>query len=224
MVVESSIVSLNVGVPENISLKKDKQIISGINKQSVGWKAVFLSFNGLSGDEQADLKNHGGPDKAVCAYPVEHYKHWKDHHDMNVTEGAFGENLLLRGMPETKVCIGDIYEWGESLIQVSQPRQPCYKLAEKHGIPSLPLFVRENGFSGYYFRVLKEGMVSAEDELIKQTSGPAVSIAEINMLTYQPINDHEPIFALLHSPVLAESWKKTLRKKYGIAETAGDDR
>lgn len=224
MVVESSIISLNVGRAEVISQKKDREILSGINKQSVGGKSVFLSFNGLSGDTQADLKNHGGPDKAVCVYPAEHYEHWKSHHGMNMKEGAFGENLLILGMPETTVCIGDIYEWGEAVVQVSQPRQPCYKLAEKHGLPSLPLFVRENGFSGYYFRVLKEGMVSMDSVLKKQESGPGFSIAEINTLTYQPINDHEPILALLRSPFLAESWKKTLRKKYGITETAGGEK
>lgn len=221
---ESNIISLNVGRAEDISRKKDKVVLSGINKQSVGEKAVFLSFDGLSGGTQADRKNHGGSDKAVCVYPVEHYEHWKSHHSMDMKEGAFGENLLIRGMPETTVCIGDIYQWGEAIVQVSQPRQPCYKLAEKHDLPSLPLFVRENGFSGYYFRVLKEGMVSMGSVLKKQESGPGISIAEINTLTYQPINDHEPVLALLRSPFLAESWKRTLRKKYGIIETAGGEK
>jgi MOSC domain-containing protein YiiM len=163
------IVSLNIGKPVTVDYR-GKPVETGIYK-SPAEGPVKLSVNGLQGDGQADLVNHGGPDKAVCVYPLEHYAHWEELLGKKLEYAAFGENITTTGLIETEVCIGDVYEIGTAVLQVSQPRYPCFKLSQKHGPADMPARVLATGYSGFYFRVLREGEIAAGDMIVKSSNG-----------------------------------------------------
>lgn len=166
---QGQVVSLNVGKPKTVEYR-NQPLSTGIYKLPVAGP-LALHMEGFDGDGQADLVNHGGPDKAVCVYPVEHYPYWEEQLDRKLDYSAFGENITARGLLETEVCIGDVYEIGTALLQVSQPRFPCFKLSQKHGPADMPARVLSTGFSGFYFRVLREGRISAGDQIVKRESG-----------------------------------------------------
>lgn len=127
---------------------------------------VFVGRTNVAGDAQADLKHHGGADKAVLAYAAGHYDLWREELARpELCYGGFGENLTIAGLTEESVCIGDVWSLGEVLFQVSQPRQPCWKLARRWRIKELAALVIANGRSGWYLRVLREGMIDAGQEL-----------------------------------------------------------
>jgi MOSC domain-containing protein YiiM len=168
--VAGHIVSLQVGMPqhfgdENSNGPSAAGWVTSIFKQSVSGP-VWLSKLNLKGDAQSDLTVHGGPDKAVLAYSAEHYPAWRS--ELRLPEfplGAFGENLTVAGATEDDTCIGDVHQIGDAIIQVSQPRSPCWKLARKWNLADLPKRVVKSGRSGWYYRVLQEGTVEAGSDL-----------------------------------------------------------
>jgi MOSC domain-containing protein YiiM len=146
---------------------------------------VFVGPLGLAGDEQADRAHHGGLDKAVCAYPGEHYGWWSQRLDQGLEAGAFGENLTLRGLVESSVCIGDVLRIGRVELQVSQPRRPCFKLGLRHGSPRLALWLQESGLTGFYLRVLSPGWLNVRSEIaVVERPSPGVTVATVNRLLY----------------------------------------
>lgn len=163
------VISLNVGKPVTVDYR-GKPLETGIYKLPAAGP-VRLHAEGFEGDGQADRVNHGGPDKAVCVYPIEHYAYWEEQLGKKLEYSAFGENITVSGLLETEVCIGDVYEIGSCLLQVSQPRFPCFKLSQKHGPADMPAKVLATGYSGFYFRVLREGAVTAGDAVVKVGSG-----------------------------------------------------
>ncbi|MGJ9384942.1 MOSC domain-containing protein [Salipaludibacillus sp. CF4.18] len=207
----ANIISINVGKKQTLE-GFGESVSSAIKKEPV-YDQIFLSENNLVGDEQADLVNHGGLDKAVCVYPYDHYVSWEEELSMNLLPGAFGENITIKGLVENDVNIGDIFQWGEAQVQVSQPRKPCHKLAKQLNVPSMPKRVIERGYTGFYLRVLKEGHVSRETPLQFITRSTEVSIAYINQLYYQKKADNELIKSAAAVPELATSWKEMLLKK-----------
>jgi len=126
--------------------------------------AVMLTRGGLDGDAQADLRGHGGPDQAALLYSADNYARWRTE-GFDFEAGSFGENLTVSGLDETTVCAGDIYQVGESVLQVTKARGPCYKLQYRTGVPDMIKRVLANGRSGWYVRVLTEGLVEAGDEI-----------------------------------------------------------
>ena len=128
--------------------------------------AVAVTPLGLQGDEQADLDAHGGPEKAVYGYANAHYPAWaKLFPALTFTGGAMGENLTIAGLEEKDICVGDVHSIGSSLLQVCQPRQPCFKFALRHGNKLLPKAMVKNGFAGWYYRVLQTGFVKTGDAI-----------------------------------------------------------
>lgn len=204
--------SIQVGKPEN-HVFGDKQIYTGINKRPVK-EAVFLHRLNFAGDGQADLENHGGPDKAVCVYCHEHYAYWEKALGRRLEIAAFGENLTVRGILEQDVCIGDVFRIGQAVVQISQPRQPCHKLAKKLDIPDFPLQIQQTGFTGYYFRVLEEGEIApgAAVELV-QKHPLGVTVAFANKIKYQQKNDSEGISRILAVDALSESWRDSFTNR-----------
>jgi MOSC domain-containing protein YiiM len=155
------LISVNVAEPAVIGARRGRPVLSAIGKRPVAGPTIRLTDLNLDGDRQADLRVHGGPDKAVYAYPSEHLPHWNA--ELGVDPpfgiGTFGENLTTSGWLEDDVRIGDVWAWGDALLQVSQPRQPCFKLAMITGRPDLLRRLVETGRSGWYFRVLRPGTV-----------------------------------------------------------------
>jgi len=207
------IISLNIGKSINIADTGEREINSAIYKSPVLEDILSLTKNGLQGDEQADLVNHGGFDKALCVYPFEHYQYWKNKLNKDFPMGSFGENITLAGMLETDTNIGDIWEIGEALVQVSQPRMPCYKVAKRHDVVKLPLYIQETGYSGYYLRILKEGDISVRDRCILKKRSSNISIAYINQITYHDKANMKAKVELTNLEELAESWKRNIQIK-----------
>lgn len=189
--------------------KLSKNVHSAIRKQQQE-EPLLLSESGFAGDEQADPKHHGGPDRAVHIYPVEHYAYWQlqypEHPDF--VPGAFGENISLAGMAEEQVCIGDVFQLGQAKVQISQPRSPCFKLNLRFGVPDLALQLQLTGKAGYLLRVLEPGWVSPGDELSLLTRAwPELTV---RMVAWQFFNHPlNPLFLkqLLACEALSESWK-----------------
>lgn len=206
------IMSINTGKPKPLPYQ-NKEVSSGIVKRPVT-EPLFLSELNFDGDGQADLVHHGGRDKAVCVYAYEHYSHWENELNTTLDFGAFGENLTTRGLLENKVCIGDIFQLGEATVQVSQPRQPCYKLSARYGAPEMPLQIQETGFTGFYFRVLKEGMVSQTDGLTLVARHPqGITLSFANRIMHQGKDRFEDMKKILEVAELSESWRATFLKR-----------
>ncbi|MEO2075097.1 MAG: MOSC domain-containing protein [Bacillus sp. (in: firmicutes)] len=213
-----SIVSINVRTPQAFTYG-EKTLLSAIDKKPVHGK-IFLSTLNLDGDQQADLHFHGGPDKAVCVYSYDHYSFWESVLDTNLDAGAFGENLTVKGITEDDVWIGDVYELGEAIVQVTQPRQPCFKLATKLKQPKLPLMVQHTGYTGFYFRVLKEGTISSEDSLKLLERNPgSVSISYANKLKYKEKTNLDGIKKMLSLKELSKDWTETFTNRLKELET-----
>ena len=207
------LISVNVGTPGTLT-HLEKEVPSSFVKTVVS-SPVWLNQDGLAGDKQADLKNHGGPDKAVCVYPQEHYGYWSSRLHRDLPVAAFGENFTAEGLLEEDACIGDIYEVGGATVQVSQPRQPCFKLAARHEQPKLTLWVQETGFTGFYFRCLNAGWVSAGEFLRLVHRHPQeITVAEANRLMYRDKDDVEGLERLLAVAELSLSWRRTLERRF----------
>ncbi|MBL3822622.1 MULTISPECIES: MOSC domain-containing protein [Bacillus cereus group] len=209
---EYQLLSLNIGLPKEVTYG-GKVIHTGINKKQVK-EPVYLSFVKFNGDGQADLVHHGGVDKAVCVYTGDHYPYWEKELNQDLVYGAFGENITVSGMREEDVCIGDKFKLGQAIVQVTQPRQPCFKLAKKYNIPKLPLYFQETGYTGFYFRVLKEGWVSSVDTLKRLQSDPkGVSVAFANRIMHKEKQNIEGVKRILEVNALSSSWRKSFEKR-----------
>ena len=161
------IVSVNVGQPREV-LAGGQTVTTGIYKEPVAGRVVARRLN-LEGDRQADLSVHGGIHKAVYAYPSEHYPFWRgEFPEMDLPYGMFGENLTVAGLTEKELNIGDTLRIGEALMQVTQPRMPCFKLAIKFGREDIIKRFMQSQRSGFYLAVLEEGEVGAGDEIDRQ--------------------------------------------------------
>lgn len=176
---------------------------------------VFLGRINLEGDGQADRVHHGGPDKAVLCYGDSHYEGWRLELDLpEMGGGDFGENFTIQGLSESNVCIGDIWEVGEAKVQVTQPRQPCWKLARRWRIKDLALRVQRSGRTGWYLRVLNEGFVATGQPLVLlDRSFPDWTIARANHLMHHDRHNRELAAALAEVDPLSASWKRTLSRR-----------
>ena len=166
-----TLLSVNVACPARWRAAATRS--SPASSRSRSSRRVHVARLNLDGDRQADLTVHGGPDKAVYVYDLSGYAHWRRELSRELPYGQFGENLTVEGMPETEVRIGDAYRIGTALLQVSQPRSPCFKLAMKMEMPTFPRMFLAAGRTGFYFRVLEEGEVGAGDaiELVSREAG-----------------------------------------------------
>ncbi|ANS74132.1 hypothetical protein AWM70_05690 [Paenibacillus yonginensis] len=204
--------SLNVGKPRLLKANA-KEVMSGFNKQATE-EPLYLSATQLEGDGQGDTVHHGGADKAVCVYCFKHYPYWEERLGLTLQPGAFGENVTLHDLTEEEIHIGDIFKWGEAVVQVSQPRQPCYKIAAFHGIPELTVYVEQTGYTGFYLRVLEPGTVSRKDGLLLLDKAPQeITVAYANHIKYRSKTDKEGIERILAVQALSDSWRSSLAKR-----------
>ncbi|HEX7570607.1 MAG TPA: MOSC domain-containing protein, partial [Verrucomicrobiae bacterium] len=172
----------------------------------------------LAGDGQGDLRVHGGADKAINLYPFEHYAYWLNELEIQkLSKGAFGENLTTTGAVEADVCIGDIFEIGGATrgsVQISQPRQPCWKLSRRWNIKDLAARVERTGWTGWYFRVLREGSIDPGGELrLVARSHPEWTVSLANEVMHRRKEDFEVARRLAECPALSQSWKNSLSRR-----------
>lgn len=202
---------LNVGLPKKEVFFK-KEVRTGIGKRPVPGP-LRLGEHGFDGDGVADTKNHGGPDKAVCAYSLDHYPYWEEVLGVKLPPAAFGENLSVTGLKEEDVCLGDVFQLGTALVQISQPRQPCRTLATRYGRGDLVKLVVDSGFTGLYFRVLKEGTVKPGSSLtLKERDPNKISVAFTNNILHHDRGNNKGIEAVLAVKALAESWQRSFKE------------
>lgn len=205
------IVSLNVGVPQ-IKIYHNKEVLTGGFKTPV--ESAMLRLTNFDGDRQADLENHGGPDKAVCVYSFDHYPYWEEWLGEKLSPGAFSENLTITGVSENDVCIGDVFRAGEALLQISQPRQPCSKLAGKRANKYLPRQIHDTGYSGFYLRALSEGVIRVGDAFEPVDRHPAtVTVSFANQVMYKQRTDPYSLRRVLDVSELSEAWRETLSQR-----------
>ncbi|HEV2563204.1 MAG TPA: MOSC domain-containing protein [Rhizomicrobium sp.] len=204
------LLSVNVGRPKIIALVNGEPVRSGIAKPPVGRESVFVGTTNIEGDQQADLSVHGGVDKAVYAYPADHWPWWEREHRLPCAPGTFGENLTLQGADETEICIGDRFAWGEVLLEVSQPRGPCFKLGIHTGRPEIPQCMTQSGRAGWYLRVLQEGAAPIEANLTRILASGGPNVREAFLAVYDPKTPRETCRLVHDAPGLAESWKRPL--------------
>lgn len=219
MISVARIVSIQVGVPKQFGAADsadpmDPLWTSGIVKEPVVGPVAVGALN-LAGDGQADLVHHGGPDKAVLAYSEDHYNAWRS--ELSIEElpnGAFGENLTVRGLAEQDVCIGDVWRANNVLFQVSQPRQPCWKLGRRWRRADLPKRVLQTGRSGWYLRVLQEGTIQRDiDMTLEERPHPHWTVSRTATLRYAKQAGHRSVAALAELEELAISWRNAFAEK-----------
>lgn len=214
----STLVSLNVGLPRthgraDAAEPFDREWTSGFYKEPISGP-VWLGRTNLVGDGQADLENHGGPDKAVNVYPAAHYPFWQKELVLSLPFGAFGENFTLSRFTEADVAIGDVFRIGDAVVQISQPRQPCWKLARRWRIKDLAVCVIKTGYTGWYFRVLQEGNVTVGVAVERiERPHPEWTVRAANDVMHHRRDDLEATRALAACPALSTSWRQALQRR-----------
>lgn len=215
----ATLLSIQVGEPQTYTeppsfTRRAAPWRSGFVKRAVAGPVALRGQN-LDGDGQADLEAHGGRDKAVNVYPAEHYEYWRHEGILAGLEpGRFGENFTVQGLLEREVCIGDCYRIGEALVEVSQPRQPCWKLAHFMNRADMVKSVIGAGRTGWYFRVLEPGLVQAGAAVdLLQRPYPRWTLDEANRIMHRDRDDLGAARELAACPALSDSWRASLQRR-----------
>jgi MOSC domain-containing protein YiiM len=216
------LLSVNVSLPEEVTHGR-RTVVTSIFKEPVKGRVMLRKLN-LDGDGQADLVNHGGVHRAVYVYSVENYAYWQrvlGRDDFSF--GQFGENFTVEGMLEDNVHIGDVFRVGDALVEVSQPRPPCFKLGMKMGMTRFPKLFLATGRVGSYLRVLKEGEVGVGDTPDLVTSGPErVTVREISHLLFFDAENLEGTERALRVRALSPGWRDSFEKRLTKAGTTDE--
>ena len=204
------IVSVNVGLPRGV-VRKGMNVQTAIFKEPVAGTVAIRKLN-LAGDLQADLTVHGGWEKAVYAYPAEHYDYWREQFsDSLLSWGAFGENLTTAGLWEDQQCIGDLLRVGSAVLQITQPRMPCYKLELRFNRDDMIKRFLASGRSGFYLSVIEPGNVAAGSTVeILDRHPDRVTVSDIVRLYLGQARDPELLQRAIHVASLPENWKTQL--------------
>jgi ferredoxin-NADP reductase/MOSC domain-containing protein YiiM len=205
------LLAVNVGLPREHSWR-ERTVRTGVWKEPVVGRRMVRRLN-VDGDGQADLKGHGGEQRAVLVYQLESYRHWE--RELGRTQfpyGQFGENFTVDGLSDGEVCIGDRYRIGDASFEVTQPRVTCYRVGLRMDEPRMAALLVSHARPGFYLRVLEEGLVGAGDEIVKIADGPErMSVADINALLYLPGHRPEDLQRALRISALSPGWQGSFR-------------
>src|SRR5262249_14430261 len=203
------LLSVNVGLPRDIAWK-GRTVPTGIWKDPVQGRCRVGRLN-LDGDGQGDLAGHGGEQRAVFVYQIESYRHWQEQLKRNdFVHGQFGENFTIEGLADDTVCIGDRYQIGSALFEITQPRVTCYRVGIRMNEPRMPALLTSIGRPGFYFRVLQEGEVGAGDEIVKVgETKERMTVAEVNALLYSPNHPRDRLERALRIAPLSPGWRSS---------------
>jgi MOSC domain-containing protein YiiM len=213
------IVAVNVAVPRPLGYRQGVKVYSGIAKLPVPrGTSLWLSLFNLAGDGQADLSVHGGLDKAVYSYPSEHIPIWEADLGEALEAAPFGENLSTLGTLERDVCIGDRWRWDQAILEVCQPRWPCFKLALYRGRADIQTRMRTSGRTGWYLRVIEPGEVTVGSSIAVIERDPVgLSVADAHLaMADRHLEDPDLIERLAHHGRLAAEWRIPLRERLGL--------
>ena len=203
------LLSVNVGLPRDIEWK-GRTVHTGIWKDPVRGRCRVGRLN-LDGDGQGDLAGHGGEQRAVFVYQIESYRYWQEQlRRTDFVHGQFGENFTIEGLPDDAVCIGDRYQIGSALFEVTQPRVTCYRVGIRMNEPRMPALLTSSGRPGFYFRVLQEGEVGAGDAIVKVGEAKErMTVAEINALLYSPDHARDRLERASRIEALSPGWRSS---------------
>jgi ferredoxin-NADP reductase/MOSC domain-containing protein YiiM/ferredoxin len=203
----ATLLSVNVGLPKNVSWQGNA-VFTGVFKEPVGGPRRVGRLN-VDGDGQGDLAGHGGEQRAVFVYQIDSYRYWERELGRDdFVYGQFGENFTVEGLSDDEVCIGDRYQIGTALFEVSQPRVTCYRVGIRMNDPRIPALLVSHHRPGFYFRVLQEGVVRAGDEILKLAAGPEqMTVAEVDALLYLPGHARQQLLRALRIPALSPGWQ-----------------
>ena len=218
----ANVLYVKVGIVTSTTLEnsKRKELVSGIKKYPVS--KAYLTKTGFIDDFQADLAHHGGENKALFLFSQLTFQKINSHFNniFDMTNMAyFGENLILSDICEKDICIGDVLKIGETKVQITQPRQPCWKLSANTNQKEMTKFIFDSGFTGFYAKVLKEGEISQNDEVIlEKRTNPNLTIEKLNQLIAFPISDESLVLEALNCKDLGKPFLESLAKKYKLKE------
>jgi ferredoxin-NADP reductase/MOSC domain-containing protein YiiM/ferredoxin len=207
-----ALLSVNVGLPQDVTWH-GKTVHTAVWKKPVAGPQMVRRLN-IDGDGQGDLAGHGGEQRAVFVYQIESYRYWQEQLGRDdFTYGQFGENFTVRGLADDQVCIGDRYQIGGAVFEVTQPRVTCFRVGIRMDNPQMPALLVSHHRPGFYFRVLTEGPVQAGQEIIKLASGPeAMTVAETDALLYLPGHPRQQVLRALRIPALSGGWKTSFQE------------
>jgi MOSC domain-containing protein YiiM/ferredoxin-NADP reductase len=200
------LLSVNVGQPRDIEWN-GRTVHTAVWKTSVSGRCRVRRLN-LDGDGQGDLAGHGGEHRAVFVYQIESYRYWQQQlRRDDLVHGQFGENFTIEGLPDDEVCVGDRYQIGSALFEVTQPRVTCYRVGIRMNEPRMAALLTSSGRPGFYLRVLKEGDVGAGDAIVKMGEAQdRMTIAQLNALLYLPPHARDQLARALQMPALSPGW------------------
>jgi len=217
-----TLVSVNVGLPKDVSWQ-GRTVFTGVFKDPVPGPRRVGKLN-VDGDGQGDLAGHGGEQRAVFVYQMASYQYWERELARNdLVYGKFGENFTVEGLGDDEVCIGDRYQIGSAIFEVTQPRVTCYRVGIRMNDPRIPALLVSHHRPGFYFRVLQEGEVEAGDEIIKLASGPEqMTVADVDALLYLPGHTRQGLLRALRIPALSPGWQGSFRALLNEQPGAGN--
>ena len=216
-----NIAGIAIGEIEEISYR-GKKVKTGIFKKPISGP-IFLGLEGLEGDIQVDRKNHGGPDKAVYAYSLENLRYWSNHRkEADYAPGHMGENLTLEGLDDHAVFIGDQFQMGSAIVEVTQPRVPCFKLGIRMQKPQFVGEFLTSGRTGFYLRVMQEGLIETGDAVTQVHEDPRkVSVPNAMKALIKGPDQAFWITQALSVPALSTAWRDDLEERAQNIDTEG---
>jgi ferredoxin-NADP reductase/MOSC domain-containing protein YiiM len=216
-----SVLSVNVGVPQDVTWH-GRTVRTAVWKKPVAGPRMVRRLN-IDGDGQGDLAGHGGEHRAVFVYQIDSYRYWQAQLGRDdFTYGQFGENFTVDGLADDRVCIGDRYQIGAAVFEVTQPRVTCYRVGIRLDDPQIPALLISHHRPGFYMRVLREGAVQAGDEIVQVAAGPeAMTVAEVDALLYLPGHPRDQVQRALRIPALPAGWRDSFQAMLGQAKAPG---
>ncbi len=209
------ILSINICGEAELLVADHQSAKSAYRKMSINFDSIELGMEGFTGDMVQDKKHHGGNDKAICCYNSDHFSKWKKDLGFDLLAAAFGENLTLTGENalETNVFIGDRYQLGKAIVEVSEPRGPCYIIGIRYNYKKFPVHLQETGFTGFYLRIIQPGLVTKTDKLIHLSSHPEkISVMDVNYIRYHDSKNKEWLQKLIKLKELTLEWREYFEK------------
>lgn len=207
--------SINILGKAELLVSDHQKAMTAFRKKSIASDGIDLGLTGFVGDMVKNTKYHGGNDKAICCYNSDHFIKWKNELGFDLEAGAFGENLTLEGenAHESRVYIGDRYQLGEAIVEVSEPRGPCYMIGIRYNYKAFPVHLQTSGLTGFYLRTIKPGFVRKTDQLIHISSHPdQISVMDVNHVRYHDSKNKEWLERLVNLSPLTEEWRIRFEK------------